>query len=222
MNKDWASQNKRIQTLLCRETTFQAGVAALQNLRRQLADTLQDMRSQLRREEFDLMPFVNAPGYHSKNIAYSLWHIARIEDIVAHTLVADDEQVFFREGYQQRMNAPIITTGNELKEEEIAAFTVVLNLDELYQYVSEVRGETDSLLASLPYAALKDGVPAERKERLHALQVVSDDADASWLADYWCGKDVRGLILMPFSRHWIMHTEAALRINAGVLKRRKA
>ena len=41
------------------------------------------------------MPFANAKGYHNKTIAYSIWHIARIEDIVAHTLIANDEQVFF-------------------------------------------------------------------------------------------------------------------------------
>ena len=31
--------------------------------------------------------------------------------------------------------------------------------------------------------------------------------------DYWCNKDIRGLIQMPFSRHWIMHTEACLRVK---------
>ena len=42
---------------------------------------------------------------------------------------------------------------------------------------------------------------------------VSEEAQAAWLTDYWCGKNIRGLIQMPFSRHWIMHTEAALRIQ---------
>ena len=47
---------------------------------------------------------------------------------------------------------------------------------------------------------------------LESLNVVSSDEEAVWLIDYWCGKDFRGLIQMPFSRHWIMHTEACLRI----------
>lgn len=42
--------------------------------------------------------------------------------------------------------------------------------------------------------------------------------NAAWLIDYWCGKDLRGLVQMPFSRHWIMHIEAALRI-AGKLRK---
>ena len=31
--------------------------------------------------------------------------------------------------------------------------------------------------------------------------------------DYWCGKDLKGLLQMPFSRHWIMHIEAMCRIK---------
>ena len=65
----------------------------------------------------------------------------------------------------------------------------------------------------LPYNRLKWKVPEEKKERLKSLQVVSTDERASWLIDYWCGKDIRGLIQMPFSRHWIMHIEACLKIK---------
>ena len=53
----------------------------------------------------------------------------------------------------------------------------------------------------------------KRKEYLKSLHVVSDNEKAIWLIDYWCNKDIRGLIQMPFSRHWIMHTEACLRIK---------
>lgn len=76
-------------------------------------------KDELSREEFNAIPYINAEGYHSKTIAYSLWHIFRIEDIVAHTLIKGDEQIFFREGYQKKTNSPIITTGNELVKREI-------------------------------------------------------------------------------------------------------
>ena len=63
---------------------------------------------------------------------------------------------------------------------------------------------------------LKMGVSEEKRARLESLNVVSEDENAVWLIDYWCGKDIRGLIQMPFSRHWIMHTEASLRIISGL------
>lgn len=42
---------------------------------------------------------------------------------------------------------------------------------------------------------------------MQSLQVVSEDEKAVWLIDYWCNREVRVLIQMPFSRHWIMHNE---------------
>lgn len=54
------------------------------------------------------------------------------------------------------------------------------------------------------------------KNRLRNLEVVNPDERAYWLIDYWCEKDVRGLVQMPFSRHWIMHVEASLRIESKI------
>ena len=72
---------------------------------------------------------------------------------------------------------------------------------------------TEKIINSLSYDKLKNKISEERKEQLKLLNVVSNDENAIWLIDYWCGKDIRGLIQMPFSRHWIMHIEASLRIK---------
>ena len=61
-------------------------------------------------------------------------------------------------------------------------------------------------------------ITEDKKEYLKSLNVVSSDENAIWLVDYWCGKDIRGLIQMPFSRHWIMHIEASLRIKNKIHK----
>lgn len=213
MNKEWSELNKTMQAQLRKKDTFQAGLETLFALRGQLMDTILSFRDTLTPADFSAIPFINAEGYHSKTIAYSLWHIFRIEDIVAHTLISGDEQVFFKGGYQQRMNAPIITTGNELKKQQIADFSAQLNLDELYAYLAEVRESTEIILRGLPFEDLKRKISEKRKAALEALHVVSEDENAIWLIDYWCGKDVRGLIQMPFSRHWIMHIEASMKIR---------
>ena len=213
MNKEWSELNKTMQAQLRKKDTFQAGLETLFTLRNQLMETILSFRDTLNPADFSAIPFINADGYHSKTVAYSLWHIFRIEDIVAHTLINGDEQVFFRGGYQRRMNAPIITTGNELKKQQIADFSAQLDLDALYDYISEVKESTEAILRGLSFEDLKRKISDERKVALEALRVVSDDENAHWLIDYWCEKDVRGLIQMPFSRHWIMHIEAALRIR---------
>ena len=98
-------------------------------------------------------------------------------------------------------------------KEQIADFSKQLDLEELYAYIAEVKAGTEKIVEALPYSALKQKPTEERKEILKSLKTVSTDEAAYWLIDYWCGTDIRGLIQMPFSRHWIMHIEAALRIR---------
>ena len=96
MNKIWAELNKTMQTQIKKKDTYEAGINTLFDLRKLLMETLTSLKEELSREDFDAIPFINADGYHSKTIAYSIWHIFRIEDIVAHTLISENEQVFFR------------------------------------------------------------------------------------------------------------------------------
>ena len=218
MNKEWSEQNKRMQMLIKKADTFDQGKDVLFGLRNDLMDTLLSFKKELNREDFDAMPFMNADGYHSKNIAYSIWHIFRIEDIVAHTLIKGDDEVLFSGNYQRRINSPVITTGNELVKEQISDFTKQLDIDELYSYAADVKKSTEEIIRDLTYGNLKNKVSDERKENLQTLGVVSTDENAVWLIDYWCQKDARGLIQMPFSRHWIMHIEACLRIRNKLRK----
>lgn len=215
MNKDWSLQNKAVQQGLSK-AAFPEGINQLMQLRQTLADTMLSWQDTLSTEDFCAVPFPRAEGYHSKTIAYSIWHIMRIEDIVANTLIGGQEQVFFRGGYDQSIGSPIITTGNELAVEELAAFSRQLKLGELYRYMLEVKGSTDEMLQSLNYADLKRTFSEEDRQRIAETHTVSQEETAAWLIDYWCGKDVTGLIRMPFSRHWIMHIEAAQRIRAGI------
>lgn len=218
MNKSWSELNRKMQIQLKKEATFSDGIETLFELRKELMQAADGFFRDFSREEFCAMPFINAEGYHSKTIAYSLWHIFRIEDIVANTLIAGCGQVFFRENYKERTNSPIITTGNELVKQQIAEFSRQLNLGELQNYIHEVKAQTEKILCALSFSDLKKKVSAERRKELESLNVVSTDESATWLIDYWCGKDFRGLVQMPFSRHWIMHIEAALRI-AGKLRK---
>lgn len=218
LNKEWSELNKTMQLQLKKKDSFQNGLETLFKLRNQLMQTIDSFRTELAREDLNAIPFINAEGYHSKTIAYSLWHIFRIEDIVAHTLINSDEQVFFADDYQKRTDSPIITTGNELVKEEIADFSAKLNIDELYSYIHDVKASTESIISNLSFDTLKSKISPERRKALESLNSVSKDENVVWLIDYWCGKDIRGLIQMPFSRHWIMHTEAAIRIKNKIQK----
>ena len=216
MTKEWSELNKNVQLRIKKKETFTQGIETLLVLRNQLMEQMLEFKKTLKREDFNAMPFPNAEGYHSKTIAYSLYHIFRIEDITANSLVKKGTQIFFANEYQRKMNSPIITTGNELAGREIAEFSSKLDIDGLYGYISEVNTATAALLKGLSYSDLKTKMTEADRENLIKLKTVSEDENAVWLIDYWCGKDVGGLIRMPLSRHWIMHIEACLRIRNKV------
>ena len=212
MNKDWSEKNKKMQSLIGKEASFREGLDVLSDLRDDLFGKISSIVNTCAAEAFYQMPFARAEGYHSKTLAYSMWHIFRIEDIVAHTLIARDDQVLFTDKWLEKTKSPIITTGNELKGTEIAAFSKQLDVNAVYEYCRAVMNATNGILQKLEFRDLKRKFTDADKERLSGSHCVSTDEDAFWLIDYWCGKDIRGLIQMPFSRHWIMHIEAMCRI----------
>ncbi len=218
MNKDWSEKNKRIQILIGKESTYKEGINLLIDFRQELFEQITKIVNTYPEEAFYQMPYANANGYHNKTLSYSIWHIFRIEDIVAHTLIANDEQILFRGDYQKKIGAPIITTGNELQGEEIAVFSKELNISALYDYAKAVMISSNELLQKLDYTWMKKKFTDSDKKRIETSGCVSTSKNAVWLIEYWCGKDVRGLIKMPFSRHWIMHTEAMRRIKNRLCK----
>ncbi len=222
MNKDWSEKNKRMQLLIAKEAGFHEGIDVLIELRSDLFGQISSIVNTYPAEAFSRMPFAGAEGYHSKTLAYSLWHIFRIEDIVAHTLIRNDDQVLFAGGWLEKTQSPIITTGNELRGDEIVAFSEKLDIRAVYEYCRAVMDSANELLRSLEFRDMGKKFTDEDRARLAGSKCVSTDEEAFWLIDYWCGKDIRGLIRMPFSRHWIMHIEAMCRIkNKLCLEARK-
>ena len=213
MNKKWSELNKTMQTQISKKESFEKGKETLFSLRDELFSYLKKMQQEEALENFSKMPFMNSKGYHNKSIAYSLWHIFRIEDIVAHELIQKNEEILFSADFVSKIKSPIITTGNELVKEEILKFSQKLNISELFNYCEKVKQSTDSMLQKLVYEDLKTKYADADKTRLKKAKVVSEDENAFWLIDYWCGKNLKGLIQMPFSRHWIMHIEAISRIR---------
>ncbi|MBB2183257.1 DUF3795 domain-containing protein [Lachnospiraceae bacterium MD1] len=218
MNKEWSEKIKRIQVLLDKETTYKDAIELLIEFRKEMFEQISQIVNGYPAKAFYQMPFANTEGYHSKTLAYSIWHIFRIEDIVAHSLIAGDEQILMTGDYQKKIGSPIITTGNELQGQEIAEFSKKLNIKYLYEYAREVMLSTNSILLNLEYSQMKTRYSVEDKDKLASIGCVSPNENAIWLIDYWCNKDIRGLIKMPFSRHWSMHIEAMKRIKNKLCK----
>lgn len=207
MNKEWSDLNKEMQVNFKKASTFSLGINSLLSLREKIKEAIDHIYNNCKSEDYFLMPLRT-----DKTIAYYLWHMTRIEDIVANSLINYSEQIFFKNGYDKSIHSPIITTGNELKKDEIVDFSKMIDINSLYKYFIDVTENTNKIINNLIFSDLKRTIDDKRKGELLSLNVVSTDKDAFWLVDYWCGKTYLGLIQMPFSRHLIMHTEGYIRI----------
>ena len=221
MDKNWSDNNKQMQTLISKEATFTEGIKILLELRNDLFEQITSIVKTFPAVAFYQLPFGEGEGNHQTTLAWSLWHTFRIEDIVTHTLILKDSQILFKDGWQKKTNSPIITTGNELSGDALIDFSKKLNIKAVYEYCKAVMESTNELLTRMQFAELKKTFTDEDKKNLFASKCVSDDESSVWLIDYWCSKNVKGLIQMPLSRHWIMHVEAMRRIKNKLCQQAK-
>ena len=198
MDKDWSEKNKKMQTLISKEVTFADGIKVLFELRAELFEQITSIVKTFPPGAFYQMPFGVGKGAHHTTLAWSLWHLFRIEDIVVHTLILKDQQILFKNGWLDKTNSSVITTVNELDGDAMIEFSKALNIKATYEYCKTVMESTNEMLTGLNFADLKKTFTDEGKERLTASKCVSPDESSVWLIDYWCAKNIKGLIQMPY------------------------
>jgi hypothetical protein len=144
------------------------------------------------------------PEKKGETINWALWHMARIEDITMNMFVAQKKQVFTKT-VQQKINSPITDTGNALTQEEIRSFSSRVRLPALIAYWNAVASRTRDIVLLLTADDMKRPVDKHSLDAVLAAGGVTSRQDSVWLLDYWGGKDVAGLLLMPPTRHLMLH-----------------
>ena len=209
MDKNYSERHKVILSQLKKEPSFYDGIKNLIDLREDLfLNHVEKYFSRLSKDDFCKIPFAGSTGNKDATISWSIYHVFRIEDIICHNFISNDEQIFFAQNYQKKMNCSVITTANEMNDEQMIEFSKDLNPDELFSYAKEVKNVSQKVLSNLTFKQAKEKVSEQQKQKLLMQNVVSTNPEAFWLVDYWCKKNIRELLQMPFSRHWIMHIEA--------------
>lgn len=144
------------------------------------------------------------PSVKDETIAWAVWHLARIEDLTVNILIAQDAQIF-NDAWQLRMAASVKDTGNAMCDEEICRFSETVKSAELLLYRDAVGKQTRTVLRRLTAADLKRRVNPTDLQRIRKEGGVTEDPDSLWLLDFWGKKTVRGLLLMPPTRHAMLH-----------------
>lgn len=145
------------------------------------------------------------------SIAWILWHIARIEDVTMNLLVAGSPQIFHRDRWSERMKSSVRHTGNAMDLEEVSTLSQRVDIEALRAYRLAVGKRTREIVRQLQAGDLKRKIDPARLQRVRDEGAVV--AEASGILDYWSKRDVAGLLLMPATRHSLVHLNEALKLK---------
>jgi len=157
----------------------------------------------------DLARQVPPGGEHS--FIWIFWHLARIEDITMNLLAAGQPQVLDREDWLKPLRAPFRHAGNEISAHELAELNAAIDVDALLAYRDAVGKSTRAVVSALDVENLAQKTAPSR------LRQVMEQGDllpaATGPIDYWGGLTLAGLLLMPPTRHCVLHHNEALRLR---------
>jgi hypothetical protein len=160
------------------------------------------------------------PTSKDETIAWVVWHIARIEDLTMGVLVAGEDQLL-NEDWKKRMNAPITDTGNALDDDGIMRLSKSLQVEELLHYRSAVGKRTRQIVANLQPGDMVRKVTPHAIEKIRLEGGVTMEEDSKWLLEFWGGKDVAGLLLMPPTRHVMLHLNDCCKWKKAIRAKKK-
>lgn len=157
--------------------------------------------------------FRTMPTPKDETIAWSMWHITRIEDITMNILVAGEPQVMSSGHWLEKLGVTVCDTGNAMTDEEILDLSAKLNMTALRSYRIAVGRKTREIIQGFRPADLKRKMDPARLQQILDEGAVLDVEGSSWLVDFWGRKNVAGILLMPATRHPLGHIHESLRLK---------
>lgn len=164
-------------------------------------------------DDLDEFSFRTMPSVKDATIAWNIWHLTRIEDITANILIADDIQVINTNRWQDKMNVTVYDTGNAMTDEEINDLSSSISMKELRNYRIAVGRKTREIIKQLRANDLKKKMEPARLQRIFDEGGVLRVEGSEWLVDFWSKKTIAGILLMPITRHQIVHINDCMRLK---------
>ena len=219
--KQWNEDFKHLRSLLSAASTLEEGKALFLRLHAPLHSREVSGQAGWNVEEelwqgLDEAAFRRVPAGEEHSIAWSLWHLARIEDITMKVLLAGQDQLFEREGWGERSQSPLRDSGNEITPQMLLRLSEQVNWQAVRAYRSAVGTSTRQVVAALSFADLKRKTPPERLAKILAEGAINP-ASTGVLA-YWAGLTGKGLLLMPPTRHALHHLNECLSLKRKAQK----
>lgn len=215
VTKDWNLKQKMLSELLKKQDAFFDAMDLCKLMHNELHDINQNNEKNIYQELLNGLTSKNVvfrPNNHFSSIAWNIWHITRIEDAISNILIANTQQVLTKE-WMERINTSISDTGNAFTISDVDKFNQRIDTNELFLYRKEVGMKTQRVLAAITEADRKRKPSEEQLNRIIDEKVLTNEKDSIWLLEFWGSKTVSGMLLMPITRHQIVHINDCFRLK---------
>jgi hypothetical protein len=216
VSKTWNDKQKNLKIFLADKKSFEKGKNLLLEMHSLLHDkkvykiTIETFYDNLWENMKEETCKIISPKETS--IVWNIWHITRIEDIISNIIIGNKETIFNKE-IQTKLNIKINDTGNAMTYSEIELLNKNMNIKELKEYRIKVGKSTKKIIEALEFADIKRKTKKEQLEKIKANKGVIDNPKSIWLLDFWGKKNILGLIMMPITRHQVVHLNDCFKIK---------
>jgi hypothetical protein len=224
--KLWNEQHKRLRQALTRPKDFKAAIELFLRQHAMVHDAemsnegIPSFADEVWADANETIIRCLPPKYEH-SIAWLIWHIARIEDMTMNVLLAGKPQIFHRDDWLTKLNITIRHTGNVVMDHAgVTELSNRIDIDALKSYRIAVGFSTREAVMALHPEDIRQKVNPVRLQQF--LEDGSVSPEASDLLEYWGNLTIAGLLLMPPTRHCLVHLNEALKVKMGfqVLSRR--
>ena len=214
--KDWNNKQKNVRAFLSEQKTFAKGKSLLSEMHSLLHDkkvyntdteTFYDsLWDNLKEDTCGII------SDKETSILWNIWHITRIEDLISNITMGNKETIFNKE-IQRKLNIGIEDTGNAMAYSDIESLNKNISIKALKEYRVKTGKSTRKIIESLEYSDMKIKVTTEQLEKIKQNGGVVNDPKSIWLLDFWGRKNIFGLLMMPITRHQMIHLSDCFRIK---------
>ena len=213
VSEGWNENQKNLSIYLSKQNTFEKGIKLLMEMHGLLHDK---KVYNITKETYNSKLWENLKEETCKiiskketSILWNIWHITRIEDLISNILIGNKETIFNKE-IQKKLNVKIKDTGNAMEFSDIEIFNKNICIKELKEYRIKVGKSTKKIIENIKF---NDIIRKVEKEQLEKIRKNGNDPKSIWLLDFWSRKNVLGLIMMPITRHQIVHLNDCFKIK---------
>lgn len=188
MEKDWLPRQERLRSLIKKKEHFTDAILITLEMHALLHSskitnssfpTLGDeIWQNLNDEDFSIMPTKK-----DVTIAWNIWHVTRIEDLISNLIINRSPQVLDHK-WQKKLKTSIRDTGNAMTDEEIIQFSREIDKIELHNYHDAVGKQTQKVLKTLTAEQMKEKPHKEDLEKIVKEGGLTLQEQSIWLKDF--------------------------------------